>query len=244
MIVAHRGASRDAPENTVPAFKLAWEQGADAVEGDFRQTKDGRIVCIHDPDTSRVADDTLVVSESFLQDLCRLDVGAHCGDVYAGIAIPTIAEVLDTVDKLKKIYVEVKGDEAMIPDLSAAIEASVLGPEQVAIIAFKASVIRSLKSQAPRYKAFWLSSLKTDESGRLSPSRDTILKTLGAIGADGFSSDTRNLSESLVRSVKDAGYEYHVWTVDDLETARQCKRWGVKSITTNAPGYLRTHLAE
>ena len=47
LIVAHRGASRDAPENTIPAFQLAWEQGADAIEGDFHKTRDGEIVCIH-----------------------------------------------------------------------------------------------------------------------------------------------------------------------------------------------------
>src|SRR5688500_13124508 len=47
-IVAHRGASHDAPENTLASFRLAWEQGADAIEGDFRLTRDGEIVCIHD----------------------------------------------------------------------------------------------------------------------------------------------------------------------------------------------------
>jgi glycerophosphoryl diester phosphodiesterase len=51
MIVAHRGASRDAPQNTIPAFKLAWQQGADAIEADFHLTKDGHIVCIHDGNT-------------------------------------------------------------------------------------------------------------------------------------------------------------------------------------------------
>ena len=51
LVVAHRGASYDAPENTLPAFKLAWEQGADAIEGDFFLTKDNQIVCIHDKTT-------------------------------------------------------------------------------------------------------------------------------------------------------------------------------------------------
>jgi len=64
IIVAHRGASRDAPENTIPAFKLAWKQGADAIEGDFHLTKDGHIVCIHDGNTENVANTNLVVGES------------------------------------------------------------------------------------------------------------------------------------------------------------------------------------
>mgnify|MGYP005855702713 CR=1 FL=1 len=52
-IVAHRGASQEAPQNTIPAFQLAWKQGADAIEGDFHLTKDGNIVCIHDKDIRR-----------------------------------------------------------------------------------------------------------------------------------------------------------------------------------------------
>lgn len=50
LIVAHRGASEDAPENTLPAFELAWEQGADAIEGDFHLTADGHVICLHDKD--------------------------------------------------------------------------------------------------------------------------------------------------------------------------------------------------
>lgn len=66
-IVAHRGASADAPENPLAAFRLAWKQGADVIEGDFYLTKDHRIVCIHDGDTQRVAGKHLVVAESTLK---------------------------------------------------------------------------------------------------------------------------------------------------------------------------------
>ena len=83
-IVAHRGASYDAPENTIAAFKLAWEQGADIAEGDFRLTADGEIVCIHDQDTARVSDDYLVVSKSTLAQLRRIEVGAWKGKKWAG----------------------------------------------------------------------------------------------------------------------------------------------------------------
>lgn len=68
-IVAHRGASHDAPENTLAAFELAWEQGADAIEGDFHLTQDGHIVCLHDKDTKRTAGKKLVVGKSSLEEL-------------------------------------------------------------------------------------------------------------------------------------------------------------------------------
>ncbi|MDA1056051.1 MAG: glycerophosphodiester phosphodiesterase family protein, partial [Planctomycetota bacterium] len=79
LIIAHRGGSHDAPENTLAAFRLAFEQGADGIEGDFYLTRDNRIVCIHDADTKRVADKTLVVAESSLAELKRLDVGSWKG---------------------------------------------------------------------------------------------------------------------------------------------------------------------
>ncbi len=117
LIVAHRGASEDAPENTLPAFRLAWEQGADAIEGDFYRTKDGQIVCIHDGDTKRVAGEKLVVQESTLEELQRLDVGAWKGQQWAGTRIPTLREVLETVPAGKRFYVEVKGSAEMVPHL-------------------------------------------------------------------------------------------------------------------------------
>ena len=64
MIVAHRGASEDAPENTLESFHLAWLQNADAIQGDFRLTKDEQIVCIHDEDTSRTCGEKMIGAES------------------------------------------------------------------------------------------------------------------------------------------------------------------------------------
>lgn len=76
LIVAHRGASYDAPENTLAAFRLAFEKDADGIEGDFYLTSDNRIVCIHDSDTERVAGKKLIVAKSTLAELKQLDVGS------------------------------------------------------------------------------------------------------------------------------------------------------------------------
>src|SRR5210317_1799983 len=92
LLVAHRGASGDAPENTLPAFQLAWQQGADAIEGDFRLTSDGQIVCVHDGDTKRVANRTLTVKDTSLDELRQLDVGAWKGTRWEGTRIPTLKE--------------------------------------------------------------------------------------------------------------------------------------------------------
>lgn len=244
LIVAHRGASADAPENTLPSFQLAWSRDADAIEGDFYLTEDGQIVCIHDADTKRVAGKKLVVKKSTLEELRALDVGRWRGDQWANTKIPTLAEVLATVPKGKRIYIEIKDTPAILPKLFEGIKDSGLSSDQVVLISFKADVIREAKIQAPSLKAYWLAGFKKDDAGQMTPTPETILATLQETGADGFSSSEKGVTEAIVRQVQEAGYEYHVWTVDDLDTARRFRQWGALSITTNMPGYLKAGLAE
>jgi glycerophosphoryl diester phosphodiesterase len=87
-LIAHRGASQDAPENTIAAFTLAWKQGADGIEGDFQLTHDGEIVCIHDPTTKRTAEQDLKVSEATLKELRQLDVKPWKGHSRKDARIP------------------------------------------------------------------------------------------------------------------------------------------------------------
>ncbi len=238
LIVAHRGASRDAPENTIPAFQLAWEQGADAIEGDFHLSKDGEIVCFHDADTKRVAGTQLVVRQSTLAELKQLDVGATHGVAFNGTRIPTIAEVFATIPQGKKIFIEVKCGAEIIPTLLNEIDQSGLTQEQIVVISFNKQVIQQLKIKAPQYKASWLCSFKKQETGEITPSLATVLKTLKQIQADGLSSNTA-LPASVIEAVSQQGYEWHVWTINDLNTARRMQALGVLSITTDVPGTMR-----
>jgi glycerophosphoryl diester phosphodiesterase len=243
-IVAHRGASRDAPENTIPAFKLAWEQGADAIEGDFHLTKDGHIVCIHDGNTKKVAGENLAVSKSTLSELRKLDVGSRRDKKFKGTVIPTIAEVFSTIPKGKKIFIEIKCGVKIIPPLLEEIKKSGLKTEQIVVIAFNPKVIQAIKAKAPQYKASWLSGIRKDKSGKITPSLEKVLTTLKQIKADGFSAARGVIDENFIKSVKEKGYEYHVWTVDDAKTAKRIKQCGANSITTNVPGQIRKHLTK
>ena len=238
LIVAHRGASRDAPGNTIPAFQLAWEQGADAIEGDFHLSKDGEIVCFHDADTERVAGTQLVVRQSTLAELKQLDVGATHGVAFNGTRIPTIAEVFATIPEGKKIFIEVKCGAEIIPTLLNEIDQSGLTQEQIVVISFNKQVIQQLKIKAPQYKASWLCSFKKQKTGEITPSLATVLKTLKQIQADGLSSNTA-VPASVIEAVSQQGYEWHVWTINDLKTARRMQALGVLSITTDVPGTMR-----
>ena len=84
MIIAHRGASYDAPENTLAAINLAWRQNADAVEVDIHVTKDQHAVVIHDADTERTGDKHLKIMEHTLNDLRKTDVGIRADDRWKG----------------------------------------------------------------------------------------------------------------------------------------------------------------
>ena len=238
LIVAHRGASRDMPGNTIPAFQLAWKQGADAIEGDFHLSKDGEIVCFHDADTERVAGTQLVVRQSTLAELKQLDVGASHGAAFKGTRIPTIAEVFATIPQGKKIFIEVKCGAEIIPTLLNEIDQSGLTQEQIVVISFNKQVIQQLKIKAPQYKASWLCSFNKQETGEITPALATVLKTLKQIQADGLSSNTA-VPASVIEAVSQQGYEWHVWTINDLKTARRMQALGVLSITTDVPGTMR-----
>ena len=242
MIVAHRGASKNAPENTIPAFKLAWKQDADAIECDIHLTKDGNIVCIHDSNTKRVSNKDLVIHNATLEELRKVDVGVLHSQAFKNTIIPTIAEVFSTIPKQKKIYIEIKCGKEIIPALLKEIRKSGLNNKQILVISFNEEVIKEFKQQAPELKASLLYSINTDNLGKTSPSLETVLTTLKQIKADGLSSNKNITDEAFVKSIMAEGYEYHVWTIDNPETARQFNKLGAKSITTNVPDYIRRNL--
>ncbi len=240
LIVAHRGASRHAPENTLPAFRLAWDLGADAIEGDFHLTRDGHIVCIHDPGTERVSNRDLVVKASTLRELQALDVGAYRGKTYEGTRLPTMAEVFSTVPERKKIYVEIKCGRDIVPVLRKEIEQAGLPQEQIVVISFREDVIRAVKA-LEGFKAYWLLELEKNRAGRVEPALEAVLEALNHMQADGLSA-SKNITESFARGIMEQGYEFHVWTVDHLKDAKRFAGWGARSITTNVPGRLKEHL--
>src|SRR5512133_60470 len=124
LLIAHRGASREAPENTLAAFDLAWQQGADGIEADFRLTADGRIVCLHDATTGRTANLDLVVADSSFAELQQLDVGSWKGTRWQGERIPTLEEVLARLPLGKRLFIELKSGPEMLAPLRRILTAS------------------------------------------------------------------------------------------------------------------------
>ena len=243
-IIAHRGASFDAPENTVAAVRLGWEQGADAVEFDVYLSKDGKIVVLHDKDTKRTAGlDRPVVGQT-LAELRTLDVGRWKDPKFAGERIPTLAEVLAPTPAGKRVFIEVKCGPEIVPELKRELAAAKLRPEQTAVISFSADVIAAVKKELPELKAYWLVSLG---SSKKKPKKvwttDEVIAKARAIQADGLDlSADAEVTPRYIRAASEARLPVYVWTVNDPALAKQMIAAGAVGVTTDRPGWLREQL--
>lgn len=245
LIVAHRGASGEAPENTLPAFKLAWQQGADAVEGDFRLTKDQRIVCIHDADTERVAGVRMVVKNTTLAELQQLDVGKWKGPEFENTRIPTLDVICRSIPDGRKLFLEIKSGPEIVPLLLARIDASPLKPEQLVVISFHAEVVRAVKAQRPGWTVNLLQGFNGGNRRELDSEMTKAIHRLRTTKADGIGMSAHlGLEAHHLQQFEQAGFTNHVWTVNDTITAEHFLKLGTRSITTDFPksmrGWLRT----
>ena len=240
LIIGHRGASRDAPENTLESFRLAWQQGADGIEADFRLTADGRIVCIHDDTTLRTTGTALTVSDTSLSELRLLDAGSWKGLPWSGALIPTLDEVLMALPERSWFFMEIKCGEEIIAPLTRLLRVLAPPRERIRLLSFSAELIARLKQQLPEWRACWLCDYR---SFRPDSIHQTVLETLDRSGADGLASaNTPLLDPELIRSIRKREKELHIWTVDRSADARRLSSSGVDSIMTNRPGWLREAL--
>jgi glycerophosphoryl diester phosphodiesterase len=244
-LIAHRGSSFLAPENTLAAAQLAWQEGADAVEGDFRITKDGHLVCIHDDSLKRTAGIDRRVADCTLDELRAYDVGGWKGERFAGQRIPTLEEMLATVPPGKRFFVEMKitGPEAL-KELCRVVEGSSIDQKQIVLISLRDGFISFVKQRLPQCLAYWVVQARRELTGirRHWPSLDELLSAKG-FGIDGLDLESvRPIDTRIVHDLKNAGLKLAVWTVDEVAMAQLWIDLGIHSITTNRPGWLRSQL--
>jgi glycerophosphoryl diester phosphodiesterase len=248
IITAHRGASHDAPENTLAAFGLAWEQGADAIEGDFHLSGDGRIVCVHDADTKRVTGVNHVVATTPLAELRSLDAGRWKADRFAGERLPTLTEVLAAVPPGKRFFIELKTGPEIVSPLVEELRAWRGDPALLTIIAFDADTVAACKRSLPQVRAHWLTGFKHDEAtGAWRPSAEQIAATKKACGADGvgLKGERQVIDRGFVERLAAGGVsEFHVWTIDAPDDAQFFRDLGAVGITTNRPALIRAALED
>jgi len=244
LIIAHRGASADAPENTLSAFRLAWKQGADGIEGDFRLSSDRQIVCIHDEDTSRVAGTSLIVEQTPLAMLQTLDVGAWKGETWRGERMATLQDVLATVPAGKQVVIELKTGPEIVEPLAEVLERTTTDTN-VLLISLIDATVAECKRRLPDVRCHWLTRYDQRPNGDWSPTADDVIAAVRRLGADGFGSQSkpRHFDAAFVERLRAAGIgEFHVWAIDDPLVARCYATLGAWGITTKRPGAMRAEL--
>lgn len=241
-VVAHRGASAAQIENTLEAIDLAWDQGADAVELDFRMTRDGHIVCIHDVDTARVSGQKLVVADTDLVELRALKLRGASADIKGTLQIPTLNEVLQQIPVDKYAYLELKSDVRIVTPFLETLRQSSIQMSQVVVISFDSDVLHAVHVQVPELKTLLLVSLKRRGFG-LKPSFASIMKKAESAAVDGVSVKAHPMMPyTFGEDFKSRGFEFHVWTVDSAAWGIEMVKRGAQSITTNRPDLMKPAL--
>jgi glycerophosphoryl diester phosphodiesterase len=256
-VVAHRGASEDAPEHTLAAYRKAIEDGADGLECDVRLTADGHLVCVHDRRVNRTSNGRGAVSTLELADLTALDFGTWKGHEDAAespdwrdpslTSVLTLERLLELVaDSGRRIELAIETkhptrwagqvEERLLKLLGRFGLASPASAEvsPVRIMSFSARSLHRVAAAAPNLPTVYLMQFVTP---RL---RDGRLPAGSRIAGPGMRI-VRNHPGYIAR-LHDAGHDVHVWTVNEPEDVELCARLGVEAIITNRPKQVLSQL--
>lgn len=235
-IVAHRGASFDAPENTKSSVELAWKQGANAVEVDVYLSTDRKVFAIHDKTPKRYGGPDRPVSGMSWAELQKLDVGAWKNERYRGEKVPLLSELLPLTPANGRMFIEIKCGPEILPALKIVLEKANLKKKQTAVICFSENVIAETRKQLPLLEAYWLASVKVKD-GVQSPTIESIIKKAKQLDTTAVDLGGE-ITQQDVKKILDAGLGCYIWTVNDPARAHQLKAWGVAGITTDQPALL------
>lgn len=240
LIVAHRGVPNEAPVNTLTGFKLAWAQGADAIEVDVWMSFDRKMVCLHDQRTNKVADKDVPVMVTRWEELKKLDVGSRFSDAFKGERIPLLAEVLQTVPDTGQIFVDLKAGRESVDSLLETLRASKVPAERIWILSYHYSALQEVERLAPEYRTSLMIAFERIHRNNVGRSADSALYRAEKAGLDALSMQVgRKLPRDFIQRAKEKGFPTHVWTVNRVYDARKWADLGAASITTDHPAEIR-----
>ena len=234
LVLGHRGASAEAPENTLAAFRRAIDLGADGFELDVWRCGSGEAVVIHDPDATRTGQSPRRVSRTSLALLRELDVGRWRGEPFRGERIPTLAEVLEA---FPSAVVNVELKSGRVPDLGLAREVARTlrqhrAEPRVVVSSFSAALLAAFRVLAPGVAAGYLVAPGTLWQARAAAA--VLLLRPAAIHP------ARQLATpARVEAWGRSGLRVLVWTVDDPADVERLAALGVAAVVSNVPGLAR-----
>ena len=238
-IIAHRGFSAVAPENTVISIEKAIDLGADMVEFDVTVSADGHVVVIHDETLNRTTNGQGSVSSHTLEELRRLDAGSWFATEFSGEKIPTLDEMLDTTSGRILANIEIK-PEAVENDVSAKVARLVIDKglvDQVVVSSFSPQALAQMHEIAPEIRTASLYKKKIHRG--MDP-----LEITSEVGASAFNINHRYLNSKMRKSCRENKIPVAVYTVNDPRLMRKLIDKGVGAFFTDNPDLLMKVLAE
>ena len=227
-ITAHRGSSRTAPENTIPAIEAAIEELADSVEIDVQMTSDGVIVLGHDASLKRVAGVNRSIASMTFDELEQLDVGAWFSSVYAGTRVPALSEVLELCDQKIGLNIEIKyvGKNSELPEKTAEMIKEYGMENQCVITSTNLSYLKRVKEVLPEIRTGYIISAAY---GNFYSSEDVDFISLRS----GF------VTSDLMSNAHEQGKAVYAWTVNTKNEMERLTLLGVDGIITDRPVLAR-----
>lgn len=241
-LISHRGESVDAPENTLPACKMAVERGF-GFECDIYLSKDGRVFTFHDRTLTRTSGgvNTKRCNDATWDEISKLDVGnwgKWKGTRFAGTRPALLEEVLELTRNGRWLYVDVKSKTAdIVPYVKAIFDRQKkANPKNTLFLCGSVECGKAFKKLMPEYKVLACLNCNRGWKKNAAPeSVENIIATAREMGADGI--DLRFIrsvtTAEYMKAIKDAGMELHVWTIDELDDAVEAFKRGAQTVTTN-----------
>ncbi|NMB20676.1 MAG: glycerophosphodiester phosphodiesterase [Firmicutes bacterium] len=228
IVMAHRGYSSKAPENTMPAFELALEAGSGGIELDVHMTRDGEVVVIHDATLERTTNGKGSVEDFTLAELRELDAGSWFSSEFKGVQLPTLREVLDLIkDQNVLLNVETKaalGYEELNEGVALLIDEYSMW-EKTIISSFNHYALVHIKTLRPQARTGILYNC-----GLFNP-----WEYAKSVGASALHPHHKTILPELVEAAQAQGMMVNVWTVDEAVDIERASLAKVDSIITNVP---------
>lgn len=242
ILLAHRGESYIAPENTLAAFNLAWKNGAEAVELDCYLTHDNKIVVMHDAKTGRTAGIDLVLKDTDSAELRKLDVGKWKGEQFAGEKIPFLEEALATIPPRGRLLVEIKCGAEILPFLRDVLDKS--GKRsQVTLISFSLDVVAQSKKMMPDVPHYYLRSpAKDPNTGQYQPYDPKLIQTVLDNHLDGLDLHYAMVTKEFADAIKAKGLALWTWTVNEPVEAKHQMELGADGLGTDRCAWLEEQI--
>ena len=232
MVIAHRGASSYAPENTLAAFDLAIQMGVSHIELDVHFTRDGHVVVIHDDTVNRTTNGSGPVTSHALAALQGLDAGSWFGGKFAGQRIPTFEEVLERYQGRAHLHTEIKGHSAHLSQRTADLVRRRGMAGQVTITSFQRTRLEEARAHAPELPCGWL---VTEVS-------DATIAQARALGLNQLCPRANAVTPELVHRLHAKGFVVRAWGVATEDQMRQVVQAGADGMTVNFPDKLLAYL--